>query len=246
MAMISKFPEKFVPYRSRTGTQELKKQLYFSFYSRLSDFIVSKRKKQGSGYFTFRNKEFSYLIHSYNLAWNNERTVEVPIVIDFLKSNRSKNNKILEFGSVLRHYTKPDWVILDKFEKYPGVINKDVIDLEEQNKYDLIISISTLEHVGLDDVNNPEKILKAIKVLQAALKPGGQAMITIPIGYNIFLDKKIFASALEFSSVYFLKRRDKNNHWQQVTADEIKDCQYDHPFYCANAIAICYYKKSNP
>lgn len=120
-------PEKFVPYRSRRGIREIKKQIYFSFFSRLSGFIVKKKQQRGIDYFTFRNKKLRYLIHSYNLTWNNERSVEVPIVLDFLKTNRSENKKVLEFGSVLRHYVRANWTILDKYEKFPGTENVDIV-----------------------------------------------------------------------------------------------------------------------
>ena len=58
---------------------------------------------------------------------------------------------IFEVGSVLSHYFPINHDVLDKYEKGHGVINQDVVDFKPHNKYDLIVSISTLEHVGFDD-----------------------------------------------------------------------------------------------
>jgi hypothetical protein len=38
--------------------------------------------------------------------------------------------------------------VLDKYEQAPGVINEDVVSFSPPQKYDLIVSVSTLEHVG--------------------------------------------------------------------------------------------------
>ena len=51
------------------------------------------------GFFIFRNRKLKYFLHSYTLTWMNERIVEIPIVLDYIKN--SKAEKILEFGAVL-------------------------------------------------------------------------------------------------------------------------------------------------
>jgi hypothetical protein len=48
----------------------------------------------------------------------------------------------------LRYYAV-DHDIVDKYESAPGVINKDIVTFKlEGKKYELMISISTLEDVG--------------------------------------------------------------------------------------------------
>src|SRR6202034_3735504 len=104
---------------------------------------------------------YYYFYHRYNYTWKNERTIEIPIIWDIIRKN--PNKEILEVGNVLSHYYQVHHTILDKYEKGDNVINEDVIDFNPKKKYDLIVSISTLEHVGWDEEpRQPLKILTAV------------------------------------------------------------------------------------
>ena len=108
------------------------------------DFYLSIRPP---GYFFFRGEKLSYLRHAYNQAFENERTVEVPIIWDIVK--KSGAARILEIGNVLQNYhPEARHDVLDKYEKGKGVINEDVAQFRPDKKYDLIVSISTMEHVA--------------------------------------------------------------------------------------------------
>ena len=54
-----------------------------------------------------------------------------------------------------------------------------------------IMSISTMEHVGWDESpRDPNKIPLALENLRLkCLAPGGEIVVTVPIGYNAYLDK---------------------------------------------------------
>src|SRR3990172_4116095 len=103
-------------------------------------------KLGGSRTFVFRDKTYHYFYHTYNPTWRNERCVETPIIWSIVK--RSKEANILEVGNVLSHYFDTNHDVLDKYERAPGVINEDVVEFKSNKRYDLIVSISTLEHVG--------------------------------------------------------------------------------------------------
>ncbi|MEW6408075.1 MAG: hypothetical protein AB1465_05290 [Patescibacteria group bacterium] len=120
--------------------------------------------KRKNKYFKFQNKNYKYLICQYNRTWFNERTVEIPIVLNLIKEYKKK--EILEIGNVLSHYIKFKHDIIDKYEKAKNVINADIVEFNNDKKYDLIIVISTLEHIGWDEKpRDEEKILKAISNL---------------------------------------------------------------------------------
>jgi hypothetical protein len=52
------------------------------------------------------------------------------------------------------------------------------------------VSISTLEHVGWDEMTRePMKILKAIENLKNLTNPKGKIVVTLPLGYNPELDR---------------------------------------------------------
>src|SRR3989344_2958190 len=69
--------------------------------------------------FTFQGSKYNYFFHKYNVAWRNERTVEIPIIKRVV--DRFKGKKILEVGNVLSHYFTVRHDIVDKYEKAKNV-----------------------------------------------------------------------------------------------------------------------------
>jgi len=115
--------------------------------------------------FAFNGRTYSYLYHFCNKTWKNERGVEIPIFRDILL--RHQTARILEVGNVLSHYVPIHHDVVDKYEVAPGVINQDIVEFAPTARYDLILNISTLEHVGWDEVpREPAKLLQAIEHLR--------------------------------------------------------------------------------
>ena len=173
--------------------------------------------------FYFNGKEFNYFYGLYNATWKNERVVEIPIVLDTLK--RFDEKDILEVGNVLSHYFSVEHDIIDKYEKTKGVINQDVVNFKSKKKYDLIVSISTFEHIGWDEnPKEPLKILNVIKNLKSHLSYKGKMIITFPKGYNSYLDKLLNDGKLGFSKIYYLMKIPENNRWVEINPkDNTKD-----------------------
>src|SRR4030042_260073 len=126
---------------------EKRRGLFFILYHFPKAFYYTYFKKQKT--FVFRGLTHDYFYHLYNYTHLNERAIEIPIFLKIIKEHRGK--RILEVGNVLSHYVSYQHDILDKYEKGKNIINKDVVDFHPKEKYDLILSISTLEHVGLDE-----------------------------------------------------------------------------------------------
>lgn len=135
----------------------------------------------------------------------------MPFIWEIIKKHHEK--KIFEVGNVLSHYFPINHDVLDKYEKTEGVINQDVVDFKPPNKYDLIVSILTLEHVGFDDnTKESTKIIKAIKNLKEnCLRTGGRMIITMPINYNPGMDILLFTNKLGFDKKHFLEDIKKMN-----------------------------------
>ncbi len=188
--------------------------------------------------FTCAGEEYSYFYHPYNLTWTNERCVEVPIVRRHVLEHAGK--RILEVGNVLSWYFAITHDVVDKYERGSrNVLNADVADLRTPVKYDLIVSISTLEHVGWDDTpRDPEKLFRAVRTLKTLLTDGGKMVLTFPVGYNPVLDAHLGKGAFGFSAVTYLRRTSKQNTWTSASWDEVKGARYGHPYRGANAIAI--------
>ncbi|UCC12756.1 MAG: hypothetical protein JSW02_04310, partial [candidate division WOR-3 bacterium] len=150
---------------------------------------------------------------------------------------------ILEFGNVLSHYYKVDHDILDKYEKAYGVMNEDVVDFRPQKRYDLIVSISTIEHVGWDEHvahpgRDPSKIHRALSALQKCLVPGGYMVFTIPFGQNQYLDSLLCREHNIFSDMFYLKRISADNKWREACWNDITCTRYDYPYISAHGLII--------
>ena len=173
----------------------------------------------------------------------NERIVEIPFIFSSISlDNHTK--KILDFGcsrswlslslSSLGHsvygidlrnfpFSHPNFV----FQKI------NILDFQERD-FDYIISLSTLEHVGLGAYGEPysqQALVEVVKKVHLLLKTGGTLLLTLPIGIpseDIF--EKSFASSeiLELfigqgfhliEERYF--KRHNGSSWHPCTREEI-------------------------
>ncbi len=207
-----------------------KQKLFFL----LSPMIILLKKDK---FFLFENKKLKYFYHGYNATWTNGRCIEVPIIMSYIQNGY--NSHILEFGSVLPHYYPVRWDVLDKFEIRKKVINEDVIDFYPSNKYNLIVSISTLEHVGFDDDNkDPEKPLKAVLHLKEhCLENNGKMIFTVPIGYNPSIDFLLFKNNSVFNKKYYFRNYPKKG-WIEISEEIARNTNYDYNSEVADTIGI--------
>lgn len=221
------------------------KRTYFNEKQKLLflDILYFLKTKKTHNTFSFKNKKISYLDHEYNHTKYNERSVEVPLMWSFVKNQ--KNKRILELGNVLKqYYPSFDHVIVDKYEEEDGVINEDIVKYHPSKKFDLIVSISTIEHIGWDEPKKEKnKIPKALNHLYELLRPGGVCICSFPIGYNTYLDDHGENNRLPFSEITYLKRISLGNEWKVVPYTEVRGSQYGTPFPNANAIGIGVMKK---
>lgn len=209
--------------------------------------------------FVFEGQRYRYFCHPYNVTWGNERTVEVPLARQFLAA--AKGRRVLELGNVLAHYGLAGHEVVDKYEVAPGVRNLDLFDIPLEPPYDAILSISTIEHIEVDEEiyrsgayvgespgppapgSHADTPLRVAQHLVDLLAPGGRLMVTWPLGANAFLDAAAFRGDLAFDTLHYLRRLDDRNRWQIATLDEVRDLRYGTPFPCANAIAVATHQK---
>ena len=156
--------------------------------------------------FRFNGNQYEYFKHQYNRASENMRTLEVPIINEYLR-HRSAFDDILEIGNVLSHYGKTTWDIIDLNE---GPIQRDLMTWEPQIRYDLIVSISTVEHINA----SPEDIIQKIRSL---LTLDGKAIITLPTGYNPKWDKSLLSGELDAGVVGCMERVNDENLWEECS-----------------------------
>jgi hypothetical protein len=189
------------------------------------------------GTFTLGGRRLRYFVHPYNVTWRNERADEIPIVLEALDEHRGGH--VLEVGNVLAHYGHRGHDVVDKYERSPGVHNLDVLDFEPERRYDLVLTVSTLEHVGFDEeVRDPDKPRRAVDAMAGLLAPGGTLLVTAPLGYNEALDRDLHGGRIAFDELRYLKRVSADNRWEEVPAEQARGIAYGSPFPRANCLAV--------
>jgi hypothetical protein len=180
------------------------------------------------GEFTLGGESYPLLRHRHGLTWVTERTVEVPVARRLVERHRGA--RILEVGNVLSHYMRVEHDVVDKYERAPGVRNVDVLDLPPEPGYDLIVTISTLEHVGRDETpRDPGRAVGALDHLRGLLLPGGTLCATVPVGYNPDLDGALADCPHEVRAM-------RRAPWREVDPAEAFKCPYDFLVYRAAAV----------
>lgn len=199
-------------------------------------------------YFEFNGTRLAYYYSLYNFTFLNERCIEIPIALSYISVGG--HQEILEVGNVLSHYSPFVHDIVDKFEEGPGVINVDIADFIPGELYDLIISISTLEHIAFDEhsyggadivsFKSIGKITAVYNDLKMLLQDGGTLVVTVPLGFNPDLDESIRREEFDFTERYFFKRAPDKNSWRQIDWDGLGDVSYvrNPSYWHATAIMI--------
>ena len=191
--------------------------------------------------FYIDKKGYDLFYHKYNLTWTKERGVEIPYTIQAIESCEGN---VLEVGNVMSHYFKPRWTIVDKYETAKDVINEDIDTFKPKIKYDLIISISTFEHIGWDEDGEPDPMKSKDKIMSCfnnlkhnCLNKKGKIIISIPIGWNPGIDNLFFENKFKFNKIRYVERIGPRQ-WIQVPMKAASKCKYGKPYPYANCLAI--------
>ncbi len=140
---------------------------------------------------------------------------------------------------MLSHYFPIYHKVVDKYEKAESVVNEDIVQMPLTKKYDLIVSISTLEHVGWDEeLKDSQKTIRAVSRLRSLLNPKGRIVVTIPIGYNPHLDALLRSNRIGFDKILCLKRVSEDNRWVETTWKDIENSKFNSPFPFANGLVV--------
>jgi hypothetical protein len=193
-------------------------------------------------HFRFAGTRFAYFYRRYNGTWANERSVEIPIVWRYLRQRSGA--RVLELGNVLSHYFAVQHDIVDKYEPGEQVINVDIVAYQAERPYDLIVSISTLEHVGWDEEpRDRQKALRAIDHLRSLLVPGGEMLLTFPIGYHPELDALAARGTGGEFYLRYLLRLSHHNTWREASWTEVCKARYNDLYPGATAIAVLFARR---
>jgi SAM-dependent methyltransferase len=179
-----------------------------------------------------------------NHAWLTERAVEVPVARAHLADRRG--DRVLEVGNVLGHYGPVAHTVVDRHERAPGVINADVLAFDPAGEYDLIISVSTIEHVGWDEApRDPTAAARALRHLEGLLAPGGELLVTVPVGYHPAFERFVRSDAAGWDTLTALRADPRTGRWSQVDPDATLGVEYDRLLYTARAVLVGRLRRSD-
>jgi SAM-dependent methyltransferase len=185
-------------------------------------------------------QSYAYFDHRYNFTAFNERRVEIPLARHVLQSCAGIG-AVLEVGNVLSHYGTVQHAVVDKYEKstYPRLLRADAETVATGTRYDLIVSISTFEHIGWDEEPRDDtKLARTIAHLRRLLKPQGVLFFTVPLGYNAVFDRVLAAGQLPAGKMLFLQRVSWANTWQAAPYAAVRAAKFNAPYPFANALAL--------
>ena len=122
------------------------------------------------------------------------RIVEIPWTLGKLKELQIKEGlEVLQVGNVIlkkalskHNVTLVDLDAEEKSQAGLEVYKADIRSVSLPESYfDVAISISTLEHIGLQEPEFADGDKVAIRIVAKALKPGGLFFFTVPFGKTI-------------------------------------------------------------
>lgn len=124
--------------------------------------------------------------------------------------------------------------MVDLYEKsYSHVINEDITEFSTSERYDLVVSVSTLEHVGFDygEDKDPDKCRVAVERIRDLLTSGGRLVVTCGFGYNKNWDRFVESGGFGFDRLTCLVRvsSQKANQWIEASLSEAIKKKYERP-----------------
>jgi hypothetical protein len=167
-----------------------------------------------------------------NWQWRAERCVEVPLAKQAL-DDRDPGG-VLELGNVLSFAGVVGHTVVDKYETGPGVLNVDIMDFNPGRRFDLAVSISTLEHVGFDEY--PQDLDKGQSALTHLASLADNLLVTIPVGYNPTFQSRFVDGP--FDRVELLVKTSRLAKWESRPVGEAGAVQYGAPYAYGNAILV--------
>jgi hypothetical protein len=164
--------------------------------------------------------------------WRTERALEIPLAARAIAGRPS--DSVLEVGNVLHFAGITGHTVVDKYEAAPGVVNVDIVDYEPGRVFDLVVSISTLEHVGWDE--SPRDPQRAVLALDAMSRLGRDLLVTIPVGYQPPLEQHFVDGP--FDEVLLAVRTSRLPRWELRPLSEVPSLRFGTPYAAGNGILI--------
>lgn len=171
---------------------------------------------------------------------SSERAIEIPLAIDFL-SNYVGTEPVVELGCVLPYYIlkRENHVAYDLADKHPQSKKKDIRRMSDDDLRGNVVSISTIEHIGMDEYGIETKgDASAVDVLKRIVANARRYFITFPLGHNAELDEYILKKT-SLGERYVTRTAHDPNDWTVVDKSALTDEMKQYGTYLrANTICV--------
>jgi hypothetical protein len=174
-----------------------------------------------------------YFDHPHNSTITNERCIELTLAFRYLDMVGSSNT--IEMGAVTPYYKKGNHICYDPKDPYANQ-SLSCGEIEALGKN--VLSISTIEHVGMNEHGIDAKKQDAYDFILRTIDQASSCLISWPIGYQLSLDNFFKTNKSFFNYFYYVKHG--NKHWELSFEDSALDLQYGKPFNNANAVVFIY------
>jgi hypothetical protein len=164
--------------------------------------------------------------------WRTERGLELALAKRFWAQR--ERTDVLEVGNVVQGIGLTGHTIVDKYERGPGVLNVDIMDYEPTREFAGVLCISTLEHIGWDEL--PQDPDKAGQALRRIATMGRDLLITIPVGCHRQLEREVIDGP--FDRVALAVKTSRTARWEQRPLEDVDNHRYGSPFAYGNAVLI--------
>ena len=174
-----------------------------------------------------------YFDDPVNTTMINERCIELALGLRYIEKVGSA--KLTEVGCVMPFYGYCEPPIIDLFEKdHPSgeVQNVDAEECDFTGRD--VLCLSTLEHVGKDDYDNPDiDAQKAIRILDKITNESNTFMVTWGTRYHNELDTYVKDNLDKYDWFGYIKKEEKV--WEYTGTDmKVWDQDFDKPYRYAN------------
>jgi SAM-dependent methyltransferase len=169
-----------------------------------------------------------------------------------LSEVRDADRRILDFGGVesvlplqLSALGKDVWVV--DVRPYPfahpnlHAVQADILaaPLPVSDTFDVVLSVSTIEHVGLSrygDAADSDGDRRAVAALWLLVRPGGHLLATVPAGrpseqrgYRIYDEARLRAVFPPEARIRWFRKAGRQGTWRETTAADVAHLVYEAP-----------------
>lgn len=166
-----------------------------------------------------------------------ERSVELAIANVLL--DLEPRDLVLEIGAVTPYYW-PHRIkdICDPIDTHRLInIRASMLDINLHGR--IVLSISTMEHIGKGDYGLPRNLDLNRRAFEKLFSESARFLITVPGGYFPEMDRYLLETIPKVPdcSAYFLLRGPNDNNWREVLQPRIDELTYGK--WANSLIIIC-------